>query len=1185
MSVTTFAATDVITDEATLQGSLADEFAEQYAFVWDTDSRTVASAKTSLLGATYSTNEGVGGRVYVTPRTASASGWCNYIYVTVSRAGNVKVAIYDTGANLLGKQLEPYTFAAAGSAYIEIEPVEITASTVYWMAVLTDNNMIRRDGTPSVLSTYKDVTYATYDWESSIGGLANSFYRWAGQGFQDAQPAPGDTDYVNAEISIEDEWPEGAYTEALTSLTPETTIYFRFAAVVGHYWNYGDELSFMPSPAQINPVTDVELTTATLNATLVETAIDWGYGWDTETRDGAALMGSVEWEGSGSVNNFILVKQQADFTGFLSRIKVYSYAAGYIVAGLYADYLAGTCTAGTGAADDDDFDLIDSAGKFLATDVGKTILNTTDDTSTTVKHYVSATEIQVDDDIFVSGEAYKILARGEPGTRLGKRSIPIATTVGYNYVELEVPAEVTAGEYYWLAFDCDTGSSIGRSVATGIGTNRYKTAVFSSFVFPDPAGVGFSSNTYGFSIAGLIPVPPSDSDYTNSYEAGADTYVADDYPHDLTGLTKDQIYYVRFFAEVGGRWYKSEETTFTCLDDVATYLATDILLYQAKLNGEVMSDIGGTVTYRGFVWDTETQANPGDTAPAASTYGNYSVAGPGDYGTGTFYHTPTLTRYTTYFFRACACIGGTWVYGLEQWVHTQSIQLVTGASDMDYSFPGWGSPFRFTSGSRNWAILGYQDQVVGATGSNPNIVVWDYTTQAVVHGPIQVATSPIQTDAHGSCKLIIDANDKLHVFYGAHASAQQWTRSKLALSAADPFPNGDSDDFETPKTAGFDATYCVPGVDSNGDLWLAYRSGSANADLRVSVRKSTNWAGTWADASFGDASHISTDNVGTAWPWVNLPCAPNGDMYFTYCLPGVYNALFAIKWSEGNSRWETVSGAGATLPITSATQLSLLVEEQESIQGRCVGTDSNSYYFCIGYQGLQRYTAGWQETVAANVGVYPQLDMVSDSVIDIYGIQYPYTDPKYILRMRSTDGGATFGAAVKVACLRDVSDTAVGGFTLLEGARPGAFVTEELLDDGTSYYNKKGQMWFQPLDPVTSLAATNVLGTKATLNGRFEILTTATDYGWGYGKVSQSPATGTAPSASDYTGYYEKGTGTYTEGFSQYVQQVTGLSGESTYYARFAVKCYGTWFWALEEVSFLTLEAASTNAIFFGCNF
>ena len=56
--------------------------------------------------------------------------------------------------------------------------------------------------------------------------------------------------------------------------------------------------------------------------------------------------------------------------------------------------------------------LVDSAGQFLSTDVGKVIYNTTDHTWATVSAYVSTTTLTLTGDIMVSGEEYEIYNEG-----------------------------------------------------------------------------------------------------------------------------------------------------------------------------------------------------------------------------------------------------------------------------------------------------------------------------------------------------------------------------------------------------------------------------------------------------------------------------------------------------------------------------------------------------------------------------------------------------------------------------------------------------------------------------------------------------------------------------------------------------------------------------------------------------
>jgi hypothetical protein len=81
---------------------------------------------------------------------------------------------------------------------------------------------------------------------------------------------------------------------------------------------------------------------------------------------------------------------------------------------------------------------------------------------------------------------------GEPGALITAMNTGQAVT-GSGWETLSFTSTpIVNGTVYWLAIQC---------VATG-GTIRYKSATYSSFTFPDPAGSGFSSEVEYILIAG-----------------------------------------------------------------------------------------------------------------------------------------------------------------------------------------------------------------------------------------------------------------------------------------------------------------------------------------------------------------------------------------------------------------------------------------------------------------------------------------------------------------------------------------------------------------------------------------------------------------------------------------------------------------------------------------------------------
>lgn len=100
---------------------------------------------------------------------------------------------------------------------------------------------------------------------------------------------------------------------------------------------------------------------------------------------------------------------------------------------------------------------------------------------------------------------------------------------------------------------------------------------------------------------------------------------------------------------------------------VTSSSASSIVPTSATMNGAVTDDGGATIDYYGFVWDTADEGDPGNVDPAGPpgvwAFGWKSAVG--DYGENTFAHSTgaTLTKGTTYYYRAAAHNSVGWVYG------------------------------------------------------------------------------------------------------------------------------------------------------------------------------------------------------------------------------------------------------------------------------------------------------------------------------------------------------------------------------------------------------------------------------------------------------------------------------------------------------------------------------------------
>ena len=98
-----------------------------------------------------------------------------------------------------------------------------------------------------------------------------------------------------------------------------------------------------------------------------------------------------------------------------------------------------------------------------------------------------------------------------------------------------------------------------------------------------------------------------------------------------------------------------------------TVATTSILNTSATFNGTITDDGGATPTNYGWVWDTVSRADPGNTAPAASVYANNWTIGAGTYAEGSFAHATgaVLAADTTYYVRFASQNSDGWAYGSE----------------------------------------------------------------------------------------------------------------------------------------------------------------------------------------------------------------------------------------------------------------------------------------------------------------------------------------------------------------------------------------------------------------------------------------------------------------------------------------------------------------------------------------
>lgn len=162
---------------------------------------------------------------------------------------------------------------------------------------------------------------------------------------------------------------------------------------------------------------------------------------------------------------------------------------------------------------------------------------------------------------------------------------------------------------------------------------------------------------------GSYPANATDSTATVVYNSTANTTVH-------TGLGDNELWCYRAWGNDTDIGYLSLNPAGVCATTprvspaVRTHTATLVEETTATFNGEVTNIGAANITLRGFVWDTSSHADPGNTTPPATYGANQTEAG--NWGAGNFSHNATgLTIGDLYYLRGYAYNGFEWSYGNE----------------------------------------------------------------------------------------------------------------------------------------------------------------------------------------------------------------------------------------------------------------------------------------------------------------------------------------------------------------------------------------------------------------------------------------------------------------------------------------------------------------------------------------
>lgn len=249
---------------------------------------------------------------------------------------------------------------------------------------------------------------------------------------------------------------------------------------------------------------------------------------------------------------------------------------------------------------------------------------------------------------------------------------------------------------YGILFpDVTTLAESGISYTSAIANGNVTTAGGSTI---DQRGIVYSTSTQ--SDPGNLS--PGSSGYS-SYIEESGSFSTGTFTESITGLIPNTTYYVRAYAHNSLGYSYGSEVSFTTLANTFSSITTEEvsqttpfgnayypfaypIAYQAYsvLSGltakayATITDTGNQMPdIRGFVYDTSSHSDPGNVAPASSSYGS-NTSQNGSFGLGEFTNNITgLSLSTTYYIRAYTHNASGYSYGNEQSFRTLSAPTVT----------------------------------------------------------------------------------------------------------------------------------------------------------------------------------------------------------------------------------------------------------------------------------------------------------------------------------------------------------------------------------------------------------------------------------------------------------------------------------------------------------------------------
>jgi hypothetical protein len=586
---------------------------------------------------------------------------------------------------------------------------------------------------------------------------------------------------------------------------------------------------------------------------------------------------------------------------------------------------------------------------------------------------------------------------GAPGALLSAVNTSTPVIAGWNNITITSTSVVT-GNYYWLAYDSDLAIGYYQSAA---GTLRYKTATYSTFSFPNPAGTGFTSLTTSVGLlAGWgFTVPPSAPTVTNSTATNiattsatlngvvTDTGHQDPTVHiywgdndggtgswdndvnlgvkpvgtfytNISSLTASTTYYYRCYAvnSAGSDWADATASFPTSAPPTAPTVtnstgASSIMPTSARLNGEVTSTGNEDPTVHIYWGPSNGGITPGSWAHDVDL---------GAKAAGVFYtDISSLTPSTLYYYRCYAVnsAGFDWADATASFTTAAAPQKLIGADDSTPStgaYPGnYFFLYRFqavdtgnvvifklkASGSGNVKTAIYADNA-----GEPGVLLSAVNTSTpVVAGwnSITIGSTPVVTGTY--YWLAYSSDSAIGYYYSAAGTFRYKTTTYSTFSFPNPAGTGFSSNITTSVglLAGWGYAVTLPPTvtNSTGASNIASTSATLNGEV-------TNTGGQ------NSTVHIywgPTDGGTTPGSWahnVDLGVKAAGTFYTdisslttstTY-----YYRCYAVNSAGGNWAASTTSftTSGPTIPpiVTNSTGASNIMPTSATLNGEVTNT-------------------------------------------------------------------------------------------------------------------------------------------------------------------------------------------------------------------------------------------------------